>query len=235
MTTPELEAYFELKSLHGTWNEGTLILMYHAIEALPRETFWKQLYVDPAWLRIQVSELQATGAKFIRTDDMIAGTTRERQVLITLDDGFRNVFENALPIFRELKVTALNYIVAGELGGSNTWDHAKGILKRPLMSREEIREWVAAGMEIGAHTMTHPHLTELTPAQARTEIFDCKKVLEDLIGRPVHHFCYPYGDMNAAIRDLVIEAGYKTATSCERGYNFPDTDKFTLRRLMAHD
>lgn len=101
------------------------------------------------------------------------------------------------------------------------------------MSRSEILEWVAAGHEIGAHTMTHARLTNLAPAAARREIFESKKILEDLLGRPVRHFCYPYGSSNPLVRDLVKEAGFETATTVDGGYNFPETDRFELRRMWA--
>ncbi len=101
------------------------------------------------------------------------------------------------------------------------------------MTQEEILAWVDAGYEIGAHTMTHCNLSEVPLDVARREIFESKKVLENLIGRPVRHFCYPYGGFNTEVRDLVIEAGFETATTCEMGFNLPDTDKFALRRIIA--
>ena len=141
--------------------------MYHAIEVPPRRFRLPYLYVDPRKLRGQVRELQAAGARFVSAEELLdPSAERERRVLITLDDGFQNAVRNALPIFRELGVTAINYIVAGQLGGSNVWDHGKGLQERPLMSREEILEWVAAGMEIGAHTVSHPNLARLPMAEA---------------------------------------------------------------------
>ena len=229
----KIEEFIDLSSLGDTWHDGLLILMYHAIEAQTPGAAWMQLYVDPAKFREQIRELLSSGARFISADEMIESNSRDRQVLITLDDGFQNVFQNALPVLRELNVPAIAYIVAGQIGGSNVWDHPNGLLKRPLMTREEIIEWVDAGLEIGAHTMTHCHLATVPLAKARSEIFDSKKILEDLIGRPVRHFCYPYGNMNKAVRELVIEAGYETATSCKVGFNYPETDRFTLQRLMA--
>ena len=101
------------------------------------------------------------------------------------------------------------------------------------MSREEVREWLAAGNDIGSHTLTHPFLTRLTPEQAREEISASRKRLEDLFGRPVRHFCYPYGDWNPAVREVVIEAGFQTACTTAPGRNLPGGDLFRLRRLTA--
>lgn len=228
-----LRDYTGLASLRGTWNEGLLILMYHIIEAPSLGYRLKYLCVDPRTLRAQLRELLASGASFVPAGvaGQIAG--HERQVLITLDDAFQSVFRNGLPIFTELGLPAITYVVAGQIGGSNVWDRNKGLKERPLMSRAEILEWVSAGCEIGAHTMTHARLTNLSPADARREIFESKKVLEDLIGQPVRHFCYPYGGSNPLVRDLVQEAGFETATTVEGGYNFPGTDRFELRRMWA--
>lgn len=225
--------YIDLNSLRGGWDEGLLALMYHAIEVPPLGYRLRYLYVDPRRLRAQLLELQATGARFVSAAEAAQNRARDRQVLITLDDGFQNVFTNALPVFRELGVPAITYIVAGQLGGSNVWDHGKGLQERPLMSESEIRDWVAAGYEIGSHTVSHHKLTEISLNEARREIFESKKILEDLIGQPVRHFCYPYGRWNAAVRELVMEAGYETACTVEGGYNFPETDPFALRRLTA--
>jgi peptidoglycan/xylan/chitin deacetylase (PgdA/CDA1 family) len=101
------------------------------------------------------------------------------------------------------------------------------------MSRQDVLQWLDAGLDIGAHTLTHPALAQLDPAAARQEIVSSKKMLEDLAGRPVRHFCYPYGSWNAQVRDMVIEAGYETACIVGGGYNSPETDAFTLRRFCA--
>jgi peptidoglycan/xylan/chitin deacetylase (PgdA/CDA1 family) len=221
-----------LDSIQETWDDGLMILMYHAIEPPSPEYDMQELYVAPGKLRDQLRELKEAGIPLVRSSEL-DHTSGGRKVWITLDDGFRNVFQNALPIFHEFGVPAISFIVAGRIGGWNDWDYDKKLQRQPLMSRSEILEWVHAGLEIGAHTLTHRSLTKLSLAEARREIFDCKKILEDLVGQPVRHFCYPFGDMNNPIRDLVIEAGYDTATSCLGGFNAPHADKFTLRRLVA--
>ena len=99
------------------------------------------------------------------------------------------------------------------------------------MDAAQIREWLAAGHDIGSHTVTHPHLTHIPLAQAREEIFASKKSLEDLFGRPVKHFCYPYGDFNESIVDCVREAGYCTACGTEFGLATLESSPFRLPRL----
>jgi peptidoglycan/xylan/chitin deacetylase (PgdA/CDA1 family) len=225
--------YVSLASLRGTWREGMLMLMYHAIEPPPLRYRLRYLYVDPRKLRAQIRELQAEGVRFVSLDEWHHKPSSERQVVLTFDDGFQNLATRALPVLRELGVPAITYLVAGQLGGSNAWDRGKGLQERPLMSRAQIGEWLAAGLEIGAHTMTHPALAQIDPHTARREIVDSKKVLEDLAGRQVRHFCYPYGSWNAQVRDLVMEAGFETACIVRSGYNLPETDAFALWRFCA--
>jgi peptidoglycan/xylan/chitin deacetylase (PgdA/CDA1 family) len=216
------------------WRDGLLGLMYHAVEAPPLFHGLRALYVEPSLLDAQIAELQAGGAEFITLSTWARQRPAGRTVTVTFDDAFQNIFDHALPVLKKRGVTSVTYVVAHEIGGTNRWDagHAQ---MRPLMDRAALLDWLAAGQEIGSHALDHVHLAELSPEQARTQIFDSKKILEDLAGREVRHFCYPYGSWNQAVRDLVAEAGYETATTAHPGINRPDADPFTLlRHLAAH-
>lgn len=101
------------------------------------------------------------------------------------------------------------------------------------MDEAQVRDWLAAGMSIGAHSLTHPRLGQISPAQARAEIYDSKKKLEDKFGLAIEHFCYPYGDFNTTVRALVIEAGYRTACSTAPGLATSESDPFSLPRFLA--
>jgi peptidoglycan/xylan/chitin deacetylase (PgdA/CDA1 family) len=102
-----------------------------------------------------------------------------------------------------------------------------------LMDAAQVRDWLAAGHAIGSHSLTHARLTRLTVRDAREEIFASRKKLEDTFGVTVEHFCYPYGDWSEAVRDLVIEAGYRTACTTEFGVNTPATPPYALRRITV--
>jgi peptidoglycan/xylan/chitin deacetylase (PgdA/CDA1 family) len=225
--------YVEHASVRSSWPEGLLTLMYHAIETPPLRHPLRGLYLEPAKLRAQLVELRNTGARFVSLTEWNLRRSREREIVVTLDDGFQSAFRHGLPVLRELGVPAINYIVASEIGGTNSWDRPLDAQIRPLMTREEILEWQGAGFEIGSHTLTHPRLTAISRDQARREIFDSKKLLEDLCGRPVAHFAYPHGDWNPAIRDLAGEAGYETAAIADPGINTFESDRLTLHRFLA--
>jgi len=74
-----------------------------------------------------------------------------------------------------------------------------------------------AGFEIGAHTVSHPRLTLLSDDQLEHEIVDSKHALEDIIGREVVSFSYPYGDRDERVIEAVKAAGYKYAVSTRLG------------------
>jgi len=223
--------YHDPSSLPG-WTDGMLCLMYHAIEAPPLFHRLRGLYVDPSLLDEQIRELLSTGVPVVTLSDWLARRPAERRVIITFDDGFQDVCDNALPVLRKHGVTAINYIVAGKIGGTNDWDSGRAQRLR-LMDRVALQDWLAGGQEIGAHTVNHVPLAEIPVEKARAEIFDSKRMLEDLFGRPVLHFCYPWGSWNDVVRDLVIEAGYETATSTHPCLNRPDADPFTLMRFAG--
>jgi peptidoglycan/xylan/chitin deacetylase (PgdA/CDA1 family) len=155
------------------------------------------------------------------------------QIFLTFDDGFRDVFENALPTLRAHQFTGIQFLVSTLIGKTNEWQQKAGDVSEPLMDEAQVHDWLAAGQEIGSHTQTHPRLTQLPPPLAREEILASKKSLEDRFGVSIKHFCYPYGDWNDQVRDLAIEAGYQTACTTVTGLNTASESPFSLKRFTA--
>ena len=144
-----------------------------------------------------------------------------------------NVLRQGLPVLAATHFKAIQFLVADLLGKCNEWDVPLGEAPEPMMNASQVREWLAAGHEIGSHTLRHPYLTRVSRDQAREEIQSSRKKLEDIFGRRIDHFCYPYGDWNESVRDLVSEAGYRTACTTEPGVNTPADSLFTLKRFTA--
>ena len=218
---------------------GILILMYHKIGAPPRGSRLHDLYVSPRDLDRQLAEFAAARLRPVAYGDALetveAGGTG---FCLSFDDAFANVFDHGLPVLQRHGLKAMLFVVAGLIGARDEWDHAIGEPPQAPMGDSQVRAWLAAGHEIGAHTLTHPALANVDPARARAEIFDGKKRLEDRFGVPVRHFCYPYGSYNPAVRDLVAEAGYTTACAAATspgtfGANRPGVHPLELRRVMA--
>lgn len=226
--------YTSLAPFAAWFKEGLPILTYHVVGPRPWGVRLKGLYVSRRLFNRQLAELKRAG--FSTPDYAVAvepKTPNPSLVLITMDDATRKTGVHALPVLRQQGFRAIQFVVAGRIGGRNDWQTVQGEVEEPLMGEGELRTWLEAGQEIGAHTMTHPWLTRVGRAQAREEITASKKSLEDRFGRRIDHFCYPYGDYDEAILDLVGEAGYRTACTTQSGINTPDTPRLALKRITA--
>jgi peptidoglycan/xylan/chitin deacetylase (PgdA/CDA1 family) len=225
--------YHRLRPFRPLFEGGLPILCYHKLGPRPRGVRLGGLYVSERLFARQLAELEAAGFVTPSLDSACDSPSPARAILLTFDDGFRNVLRYGLPLLARHRFRAVQFIVADLIGKSNEWEQAQGEVPEPLMDHAEIREWLAAGHEIGSHSCTHPHLSRIPLPQAREEITASKKKLEDLFGRPVEHFCYPYGDRNDAVVDLVREAGYRTACTMDFGVNTVATSPLALRRILA--
>jgi peptidoglycan/xylan/chitin deacetylase (PgdA/CDA1 family) len=229
MTLPDY--YTELASFRGLFQEGHPILCYHKIAPPPKQARIKGLYLQPKLFLRQMSEI--TQAGLVSTFPEGSAGFKKGTITITFDDGFVSNLVEAVPVMKKVGVQAINYLVADRLGQTSDWEAREGGEADPLMDESQVREWLAAGHQIGAHTCTHPRLSQLSEAQAKEEISASRKKLEDRFGVLIEHFAYPYGDYNPATIELVREAGFKTAVTMHRGINLPDTPLFELKRWTA--
>jgi peptidoglycan/xylan/chitin deacetylase (PgdA/CDA1 family) len=222
-----------LKPFRELFATGMPCLMYHKIGRSPRGARIKGLYVSEKLLQEQLAELAEAGFSTPPYGQVPDGTNVGKTVALTFDDGYLSVLERACEPLARHRMRGIQFLVADRLGQTNLWDIPMGGEQQPLMTAGHVREWLAAGHEIGAHTLTHPFLTRVSFREAREEVFSSKKKLEDLFGVTIRHFCYPYGDWNEPVRDLVGEAGYETACTTDFGVNTTATNPFTLKRIMA--
>jgi peptidoglycan/xylan/chitin deacetylase (PgdA/CDA1 family) len=103
-----------------------------------------------------------------------------------------------------------------------------------VLGWEEIVELDREGtLRFEAHSLTHPNLLGLRPEVAWEEIVGSKEVLEAWLERPVEVFAYPSGLFGLRERDLVEEAGFRAAVTCEPGLNTRQTDRLSLRRCQV--
>ncbi|NYT59056.1 polysaccharide deacetylase family protein [Alcaligenaceae bacterium] len=211
--------------------------MYHQVgQPGSKGAPYRGLTVHPADFRRQMTWLRRFGYRGLSMRDLLPYVRGERQgkvVGITFDDGYRNVHRNALPVLSEQGFTATNYFVVHQLDGGNVWDYKKGIAHSDLMSADEMRDWAAAGMEVGSHTLDHPFLPKLSPDIATFQIKQSRQELEEIIGSEVTAFCYPYGGETPQIRAMVRAAGYTNATTTERGLARIDDDLYGLPRATV--
>lgn len=100
------------------------------------------------------------------------------------------------------------------------------------MTGEELQALISDGLiSIGAHTVTHPMLSTLEDEACRHELIESKRACESLVSAPVRAFAYPYGDFNAAARNVVSAAGFAFACSTRPGPVTSDSDIFALPRM----
>lgn len=200
------------------------ILMYHYVRHVDRaaDPLGFSLSVTPEQLDAQLGWLKAAGYETVRMDALAAcmrgaGPCPRRAVALTFDDGYADAFTTALPILRRHGFVATFYIVSGFVGQPG------------YMGWAEIRALRDAGMEIGAHSISHPDLTGLGLEEIRTEVGQSGALIAAQIGQPVLSFCYPGGRFSDTVVAVTREAGYTSATTTIQ--DGPQSDPFTLPRL----
>lgn len=212
------------------------ILTYHNIAHAPRGLRrWRSLYVNPGTFARQMWLLKRfgyTGLSMSAAMPYLQGERTGRIAVITLDDGYADNLDSALPVLQRYGFSATCYVVSGSTGQYNQWDAERLGVRKPLMSAEQLRSWHRGGMEIGAHTRSHPRLTQCSDMQLHDEIHGSKATLEDCLGVPVTQFCYPYGDADERVAGVVREAGFAAATTTRRGRAGAGMDLWQLPRVQ---
>ena len=214
------------------------ILMYHMIS---RSTDSKEnrYACPPEHFDKHMKYLRSSGFNIVSLKDISNALRKNiplppKAVAVTLDDGFMDNYQNAFPILQEYEVLATIFLTSGMIGRTNLWLQKDGFPRRPMLNWPQIREMNTAGTIFGAHTVNHCRLPEMTKKEARNEIYECKKVIEDNLGKSVDYFAYPFGQSSKEIRNLVKEAGYLLACSTIAGFNNCDTDRYQLRRIEVY-
>ncbi|HVS00991.1 MAG TPA: trifunctional glycosyltransferase/class I SAM-dependent methyltransferase/polysaccharide deacetylase [Thermoanaerobaculia bacterium] len=196
------------------------ILMYHRVapDGSPATARWR---VTPEAFEEQVRYLRDSGYHTPRLADWRRAVESKRPlpgraVLLTFDDGCRDFAEHAWPVLRRYGFSALVFVVAGAVGGTNWWDVVYGE-EVPLLGWDEVRHLRSEGVEIGSHSATHRPLTALTPCEVEREATRSLEILSEALGELVEAFAYPYGDTDPAVRRLVESCGYTYGLSTRPG------------------
>lgn len=187
------------------------ILIYYKVNALAGnilstapETFSRQLHFLKQHYAI-ISPDQLTSVMANR------GTLPNKAVLLTFDDGYRDVYENAYPILKEMGLKAMIFPATDYIGTSRPFPHDERLpMPNPALTWSHLRTMQDV-FTVGSHTQSHRVLTTLPLDVAKEEIFASKALLEDQLGRGVQFFCYPKGaggQFSQPLEDLVQAAGY---------------------------
>ena len=211
---------------------GVRILYWHRIAeshdplAIPPRAFLRQLDA------IEASGLPVVDLYGASADGLAADT---EGIALTFDDGYHDVLEHAIPELERRGFAATVYVVPGAIAGEVHFDWYPAGEMPPLIGWDEMRAVEArSAIRFEPHTMTHPILPRVNREQAEREIRESKLAVERELGRKARLFCYPAGYYSTRDVELVREAGFKAALTCEFGANAtPFTEPFELRRTIV--
>jgi peptidoglycan/xylan/chitin deacetylase (PgdA/CDA1 family) len=190
------------------------ILTYHLVGALDADAppITRTLTVSSPAFRQEMDWIARHGFHTITQEQLfdaleLGEPLPAKPVLITFDDGYRDVLWNAAPVLARLRMRATDYVITGRISGNDS----------SFLTWPELTALERLGVEIGSHTVHHVELPFLTPRAALAELVDSRRALERHLDHPVQWFAYPAGAVDAAVLPLVREAGYVLAATTQPG------------------
>jgi peptidoglycan/xylan/chitin deacetylase (PgdA/CDA1 family)/glycosyltransferase involved in cell wall biosynthesis len=210
------------------------VLAYHAVSDLAGDPVLGRYAVPEERFRQQLETLHRFGYNPISGNELVHFLSRRgglprRPVLLTFDDAYEDLARTVLPILNG--TPAVTFVVSGKVGGTNDWDARRGALPLRLLSAAELREVAAGGIEIGAHSRTHPDLTRLPDDQLQREVEGSRQDLAQLGLPPPRLFAYPYGAEDERVRRAARQAGYAAGFTTAPGLVCPGRDPYRLPRI----
>ena len=214
------------------------VLMYHSIGIRSTAQF-RRFTVDPGEFAAQMEYLDAEGYRPVTAADLASHrlTGRPlpaRPVALTFDDGFTDFTSAALPVLRAHRFPATLFVPTGFVGSTAGFLRDCGEEHRPVLSWPQLRDLAGEGVEIAAHSHTHPQLDRVPPAVARDEARRSKFLLEDNLGREAAGFAYPFGYWNRTAREAVAAAGFRYGCAVAELVTVPGDDIRTLPRITVN-
>ncbi len=190
-----------------------LTLLYHTVS----DTWDDPLAVGVDDFEHQLTSLVNRGFRGGSAADILQRPGARKLLHVTFDDGYRSV-ENALPALRRHRLPASIFVCPDFMAeGANHLMIAEMAGRAPngeleTLDWSALREIVSEGLvEIGSHTSSHAHLTQLSDAELSRELGESKAAIEDNLGRPCTTMAYPFGQQDARVRRAVAASGYTAA------------------------
>lgn len=182
--------------------------------------------------------LSAIGWRTLGLDQLLAGHAlgewQPRTFALTFDDGFKNFLEHGLPILIRCRFSATIFAISNWVGKTNDWNsQPKWAPQLELMDWSDLRGLAVAGVEIGAHSANHAHLSRATPQEVEREIVDCKSAIEDRLGRQVSAFAYPYGETSRVLESVVARY-FRTGFGTRLGFVTARDSTTNLSRIEMY-
>jgi peptidoglycan/xylan/chitin deacetylase (PgdA/CDA1 family) len=228
------------------------ILMYHALSAA-RTTGFERWTLPADRLRAHLEYLSRGGYRSVTVADLVdlyrhgGPGPDDRLIVLTFDDGYADFHTVALPLLTRYGMTGTLFVPTGFVGGHSGWMHGEGEGGRAILSWAALAEISGCGIEIAAHSHTHPEMDRLPVPEMSAQARRPKAELEDRLGLLVCSFAYPYGRYDKRVRDAVAAAGYRGACTMNswaatagshplelpRTAIFHDTDTESLSKRLA--
>jgi peptidoglycan/xylan/chitin deacetylase (PgdA/CDA1 family) len=210
------------------------VLYYHRID-----DEWHRSCVTPAAFRAQMTHLREHGYRVVPLAELRAALAvgepiAPRTVAITFDDGYADNHTHALPVLAGLGMPATVFVTVGAMDGELAVLRGHGPVA--ALSWAQLREMLAAGITVGSHTLTHPHLTRLDTPTLAHELTAARATIAAETGVETELFCYPHGDLDGRVRAAVRDAGYRLACATRPGAVTAASDPLALpRTFVARD
>ncbi|MBH8567953.1 polysaccharide deacetylase family protein [Microvirga sp. STS02] len=216
------------------------VLMYHKIPDVPLATK-HQIYVTKENFEKHLAYFKQQKLTPITFADYLKYASGElplrefprRPIILTFDDGYTDNYTNLLPLMQQYGYRGVLYLLGDANIRYNQWDadFDPDEPRSEIMDLAQKRAFVAAGWEIGAHTMSHPRLTTLPLPEAATEIQRSKTALETALETEIVSFAYPYGDLNEPVKAAVREAGFSLGVATDTGGMTIEDDRMQVFRV----
>ena len=168
-----------------------------------------------------LSVLKNEGYTTLRACDLVSDfasvLSRDKVVLLTFDDGYISNRDIAVELLIRYGMTATFFVVSSMLSISRKRCIFSG-KEHLFLSREDLRQMVLGGFEIGSHSHTHAMLGKISQEKVETEVLLSKQILENAIDRDILSFAYPFGQRDAfsqITRSIISKSGYLTALTQE--------------------
>jgi len=205
------------------------ILMYHSINddsnplSISKLNFEKQMYF--------LSKNKFNTIKFEDLDNNIG----KKKIIITFDDGYKNLIKNALPILKKYNFTAVCFFVSNHIAKYNFWDENKKNFSRlDLMNLNDIKYWLDNEMLVGAHTSDHLNLKKVSLDEKSNQILQPKLFFKKNFKIEINYFSYPFGQYDSDSLSIV-KKHYKYAVTTKRSrYKKNKFNIFELPRVAVN-
>ena len=208
------------------------IIYYHRIVESLDEAGKHGIYVTAKQFDKHLNYLKRNNFRTITFEEALElkkNRYEGKYVIISFDDGYEDNYRLAFPILKKYGFKAIIFLVTGL--EYNSWDSKSNEPKLQMMNKEQILEMQDYGIEFGSHTLSHSDLTKISNEEAKKELAESKKILEEKLGREIKSFAYPYGNCNEEVKKIAREAGYKLVYATDNAPLGLHEDLFQIRRI----